>query len=127
MAYKDKQTRKNKNFREALGHACSGVKIVLLEERNLKIHLMFGTIAVVLALLLQFTKLEWLALILTISLVIILEMINTLIENLVDLVTDGQYHPLAKKAKDIGAGIVLTASVMAVIIGLILFVPKILR
>lgn len=127
MAYKDKQTRKNKHFGEALFHAIAGIKVVFKEERNFKIQLLISFFTVIIASIIGMSKVEWLILIITITLVIILELVNTVIETVVDLVTAGTYHPLAKKAKDIAASSVLVASVSAVIIGGILFLPKLMR
>ncbi|QIL46895.1 diacylglycerol kinase family protein [Vagococcus coleopterorum] len=124
MAYSDKQTDKNRNFKEALYHALAGWKVALVEERNLKIHLVISVLVIALATFLGFNQMEWLVLIMTIAAVVGLEMLNTLIENLVDLVTEKQFHPLAKKVKDVAAGLVLFASLVAVIIGIILFLPK---
>lgn len=72
------------------------------------------------------THTEWLVLILTIGLVITMELTNTAIEEIVDSFVDG-IHPSAKKAKDVAAGAVLLATIMAVAVGIIIFLPYILR
>ena len=73
----------------------------------------------------KINKYEWAILVLTIGLVISCELVNTAIEAVVDLVTE-EYHPLAKVAKDTAAAAVLIFAFVAVIVGLIIFVPKIL-
>ncbi|GED20300.1 hypothetical protein KGI01_20410 [Kurthia gibsonii] len=66
---------------------------------------------------------EWTILLFVIAAVLSLEMTNSAIERVVDLVTD-EFHPLAKRAKDLAAGAVLIAAIFSVIIGLIIFLPK---
>ncbi len=68
---------------------------------------------------------EWAILILTIGLVISCELINTAIEAVVDLITE-EYHPLAKVAKDTSASAVFIFAIVAVVVGLIIFLPKII-
>lgn len=90
----------------------------------MKIHLGISLIVILTGLWLSLSMLEWLFIFLAIGGMLSLEMINTALERAVDLVTD-QYHPLAKDAKDIAAGAVLLYAIMSVIIGVIIFVPKI--
>lgn len=127
MDLKDKQTSKNKHFHQALIHALIGIKVSFKEERNLRIQLLMTVLVVILGFLMGLKVTEWLWLCLSIFLVVIVEMINTAIENTVDLITGNQYHVLAKKAKDIAAGSVLLSTCFAVIVGLIIFLPKFLQ
>lgn len=62
---------------------------------------------------------------LVIFLVLVVEIINTVFENVVDMVTDFHFHPIGKKIKDMAAGAVLLTTGFAVVVGLLLFVPKI--
>ncbi|WP_328154396.1 diacylglycerol kinase family protein [Cytobacillus praedii] len=101
-----------------------GIRSVIMNERNMKIHLGISLIVILTGLWLSLSMLEWLFIFLAIGGMLSLEMINTALERAVDLVTD-QYHPLAKDAKDIAAGAVLLYAIMSVIIGVIIFVPKI--
>jgi undecaprenol kinase len=105
--------------------AKNGLFYAISRERNLQIHLMFTCIVVPLALIFEFNLLKWTVLLLTIGIVISIELINTAIETTVDLITD-EYHPLAEKAKDIGAAAVFFFSFIAVLIGLLLFLPPIM-
>lgn len=111
---------------KSFGFAFTGIRSVVMHERNMKIHLVISIIVILTGIWLSLSKLEWLFIILAIGGMLSLEMINTAIERVVDLVTN-QYHPLAKDAKDIAAGAVLLYAIMSVIIGLIIFLPKILE
>lgn len=87
-------------------------------------HTIVALITVVTAFFLQFNNIEWLILFLTIALVVILELINTSIEAVVNLV-EPDIEEQAKIAKDVSAAAVMIAAVVSVIVGLLLFVPKI--
>lgn len=91
-------------------------------QRHMKIHAAAAVIVCILGALLPLTRLEWAVLLLTMSVVISLEMVNTAIEHAVDLASPG-IHPLAKAAKDVAAGAVLIAACCAVIIGLLILGP----
>jgi len=90
----------------------------------LKIQTCFVVLVLLFGWLLHIRIVEWLICLLCFGLVIGMELINTSLEKLVDLVSP-EYHPLAEKVKDIAAGAVLFDSIIAAIIGLIIFVPKI--
>lgn len=125
MASKDKQqTHKNKNFLASFEFAVTGLQTVFIEERNMRKHVALGIIASIFGFLLRLQPMEWLWLLLAIFLVLIIETINTIFENLVDLVTDHHFHEIAKKVKDMAAGAVLIAAIFAVIVGAVLFLPK---
>ncbi|NLY79222.1 MAG: diacylglycerol kinase family protein [Lysinibacillus sp.] len=111
-----------RKFLRSFRFAFSGIKMGM-KERNMRIHIICGIIAILAGFLSHLSAVEWLILILTIALVIGMEMVNTAIENVVDLVSP-EYHPLAKIAKDVAAGAVLVVAIASVLIGLILFVPK---
>lgn len=112
---------KNSSLLKSFGFAFSGIKCCL-KERNMKIHLVMGAIAVILGIVLKLSAVEWAVLALTIALVLALEAVNTGIEALVDLVSP-DYHPLAKVAKDVSAGGVLLGAIGSVIVGCFLFIP----
>lgn len=125
MALKDKQTEKNKHFISSLEFALQGIRTVFKDERNMRTHAMMGGLAIIVGLILQLHWREWLWLLLVIFLVWLVEIMNTLFENIVDMVTDYHFHPIGKKIKDMAAGAVLLTSCFALLVGLILFVPKI--
>jgi undecaprenol kinase len=110
-------TRRVRSF----GHAIDGLAYLLRHEWNFRIHLAITLVVVVAAAVLGFDRLEWIALLLIIALVLVAEALNTALERLVDLVQP-EIHPTARWAKDAGAAAVLLASLMAILIGLLLFV-----
>ena len=103
-------------------YAFAGIRYLLWTQRNAKIHSALGLVAAALGLALGLDRYEWLALLLTITMVLAAEGVNTAVEAAVDLAAPG-YHPLAKIAKDVGAGTVLLTAIASVLIGLVLFVP----
>lgn len=126
MDLKDK-TGKNKHFITSLEFSIQGIKTVFQEERNMRTHAVFGLMAILVAFLLGVSVLEWLWIFLAVFLVWIVEIINTVFENVVDMVTDHHFHPIGKKIKDMAAGAVLVTSIFAVIVGVIIFLPKIIE
>ena len=114
------------SFNENLGHALDGIEYTINHERNFKIELFFAIVVTIMSFILKVSIIEWGILVLVISMVLALEMINTAIERCVDLVTK-EYKELAKNAKDIAAGAVLVMSMFSVVIGIIIFLPKIIN
>jgi diacylglycerol kinase len=102
--------------------AIAGAAYLFRTQRNARIHLLIGAVACGAGAWLHISRAEWAVVIFTIALVIILEGINTAIEAVVDLASP-QFHPLAKVAKDVGAGMVLIAAIASVIVGLLIFGP----
>ncbi len=111
-----------KSFR----YAFNGISILFKEETNARIHLIVATITIVVGWMLKISITEWCFVTLCITLVIMAEAFNTAIENLTDLVSP-KVHPLAGKTKDLAAGAVLILSIGAVLVGLIIFAPKIAK
>lgn len=112
----------NRSFIKSVRIAAWGFRQAVY-DRNFKIQLSIGSLALLLAAVLKLELVEWAVLILSISLVISLELINTALEKNVDLASQEHFHPLAKAAKDIAAGAVLFASIVSVVIGLIILGP----
>lgn len=110
------------NLKESFHYAVSGFAHCFRHERNFRIHLALGIVALLLALVLKVSFTELAILLLIVALVISSEMINTAVENIIDLVSP-EYHPLAKVIKDVFAGAVLFVCVTAVLIGIVIFVP----
>lgn len=104
-------------------YAFAGLRYLLWTQRNAKIQTAFGLAAVALGVILGIDRYEWLALIMTIALVLAAEGVNTAVEAAVDLASP-DYHPLAKVAKDVGAGTVLLTAIASVIVGLVIFLPR---
>lgn len=105
--------------------AFDGLKTAFLKGRNFKIQISVGVLAFVLGLIFKISTTEWLNLVIVIMLVLILELVNTSIEEIVNLVSP-EIRERAKMAKDVSAATVLVASIASVIIGALLFLPKIL-
>jgi diacylglycerol kinase len=110
---------------KSFGYAFSGLHTAIREEPNFRIHLIFAIFAMIFGILLGLTSIEWIVLIFTIFFVIVLELLNTVLEAMVDLVSP-DLKPAAKIAKDVSAACVLTAAFMSILVGFLLFAPKIL-
>lgn len=111
-------------FIRSFGYAIRGIAAAVREQRNIKILFGIALLVVVAGFYFQITNTEWCILLLCIGVVTGGEMLNSSIENLVDLVTRERL-PLAGKIKDIAAGAVLLLSIMSVVIGAIIFWPYI--
>ena len=107
-------------------YAINGIKLCINNEQNMFIHFTIATLVVASAFIFKISKLEWILCILMISLVLASELINTSIEAVCDLITDKE-NKYVKIAKDTAAGAVLVFSISAALIGLLIFVPKVLE
>lgn len=117
---KDKRT-----FKGSVKNCLDGISYVTKNEKNFKREIALGIIALTLSYILKIDKIEFIIVLTMICLVLTAEIINTAIERTVDLVTK-EYHELARIAKDVSAGSVLVTSIFALIIGIIIFIPKII-
>lgn len=117
---------KNQSFLNALKNALNGIKYTFKTQRNLKIQIVFAIFAIVLGLFLKLSITEWVILSLTIFLVLIVELINTAIETTVDMFTM-EYNEKAKNAKDASAGAVTLMAIASIVVGIFLFIPKIIN
>ncbi len=113
------------NVLKSFKYAFSGLSYVLKTSRNFKIELIFAVTSLIIGFLLHISQSNYLILIATIMSVLILEILNTSIESIVDLVVKKEFSSLAKISKDTSAGAVLLASINSVIIAVYIFVPKI--
>ena len=123
------KTRKSyltsKNVFISFKYASSGLHYVFQYSRNFRIQIVFAFLSLIIGSLLNFNRIDYMILFPVIMSVLILEILNTSIESLVDLIVEKKFSNLAKIAKDCSAGAVLLASINSVIIALYLFVPKI--
>lgn len=117
---------KNQSFLNALKNALNGIKYTFKTQRNLKIQIVFAILAIILGLFLKLSITEWIILSLTIFLVLIVELINTAIETTVDMFTM-EYNEKAKNAKDASAGAVTLMAIASIVVGMFLFIPKIIN
>lgn len=114
-----------KRLIDSFNYAIDGILYALRTQRNMRIHFVAGLLVLLLASIFHVSRLELVALLITIGLVISAEMMNTAIEEVVNLVTQ-EFHPLAKVAKNVAAGAVLVTSLLAVCVGYLVFIDKIL-
>ncbi len=121
-SHKDVQTIL-KTRRQSFAHAWRGIGLVFKTQPNARIQLFLFNLVVWLGLWLNISPIEWLILIMTSGFVIALETINTAFEIDIDL-TSPQYHPYAKDTKDVAAGAVLIATLVALSAACIIFIPK---
>jgi diacylglycerol kinase len=109
-----------KSFFKSFTYAMHGLWSGIADQRNLKFQLAVAVVVIGAGFYLSITYIEWCIILLCIAMVIGLELVNTALENLVDLVTL-ERKPLAGKIKDIAAGAVLLVSILSLIIGIIIF------
>ncbi|WP_368285603.1 diacylglycerol kinase family protein [Enorma massiliensis] len=112
--------REHPTFIRSFGYAIEGFRTAVATERNIKVQLLVGVLAVVAGVVLKIDALSWVLVLLCIGLVLFAELVNTSIEAIVDLATQ-DLHPLAKRAKDIAAASVFTLSITAAVVGIIVF------
>ena len=117
---------KKQNIFSSFSYAGSGIKEAFKSEPNFRIHIVMGLLSVILGIFFKFSLEKFAILALTICFVIVLELINTVIEKLVDAVSPN-FSPEAKVIKDLSAGIVLISALSAIAVGLLLYLPSILR
>ena len=110
----------------AFGYAFSGWKYLIKTQPNTWLYIIITAGVIIAGFWLQINLTEWAVLVLTFGLVWGMEMMNTAVEALVDMITD-EIHPQAKIAKDVAAGTVFFCAIMAVLIGLIIFGPPLLE
>ena len=115
-----------KNRAKSFQYAWNGLRVLLLEEHNARIHVFMGIQTIVVGVVLQLSLTEWMFITLSIGFVITMEIINSAIENLSDFVSPQQSN-LIKKIKDLSAASVLISALTSVIIGLFIFIPKLIE
>ncbi|MGI6591358.1 MAG: diacylglycerol kinase family protein [Eggerthellaceae bacterium] len=113
------------DFGKSFGYAFRGIVTAWRKGYNLRVQSAAGVLAVVLGLAFGISLVEWCAVVVCIGAVIGGECMNTALEDAVDL-ANPEVHPLAKSAKDMAAGAVLVMSIASAVIGIIIFLPRIL-
>jgi len=109
-------------FIAGFSYAFRGLWYVLHTQRNMRVHLVIATLAILTGIVLHISAIEFALIFVTITIVLTAEMFNTVFELCIDLASP-EYHPLAKIAKDVAAGAVLLSAIFAVVVGLFIFVP----
>lgn len=125
----DLKGKKPFSFRRLLHsfkYATNGLFYVIRNEQNMKIHITMSIVVILLAFILKIPAVQWIILLIVIGIVLSLEAMNTAIERTIDLVTE-DFHPLAKVAKDAAAASVFIFSIVAAIVGVIIFLPPLLK
>lgn len=117
---------KNKKLINSFKYAFKGIGSSLKSERNMKIHFAMMALVIIAGILLNISMWEWIICFILFGLVISLEMVNTAIEIVVDMISP-EYNLKAGHVKDIAAGAVLVNAIVAFIVGLLIFLPKIIR
>lgn len=129
MNMMSRDERKNikgiKKFLNSFTYPIKGLKYAYRNEQNLAFDCFMAIFVIVMGIIFKISVVEWAFLIFTVGLVISAELFNTAIEAVVDLVTE-EYHPLAKVAKDTSAAAVFILAIVAVIVGIIIFLPKVI-
>jgi len=113
-----------RTFFGSIRHAVRGIRYALFRERNFQIELLLAVLAIVLSFLFPLAPVERAAVFLVIALVLPLELLNTACERVMDMLKPGM-HPYAKVVKDLAAGSVLIASLLAVFVGIAVFLPHV--
>lgn len=108
---------------KSVNDAIEGIIYATKHQKNVRIHIFMAVLAILLAAVLDISRVEFMIVSLVIGLVLVTELVNSAVEGSVDLITD-HFHPLAKVVKDVSAGAVLIASVIAVICGYLVYFPK---
>jgi diacylglycerol kinase len=107
---------------QSFRYAWQGIAHVMRTQRNARIHAAIGALALLSAVILRLSPAELAAILICVFAVFAAEMMNTVVESFVDLVT-AEYHPLAKVAKDVAAGAVLVTACGAALVGLLVIGP----
>lgn len=117
---------KDKTFMRGVGYCLEGIAYTIKDEKNFRIEIILGIIAVIVSFILKISLIEWVIVIFLINMVLVLELINTAFESMVDLYTQ-EYNKIAKATKDVIAGAVLVTCLFSVVIAILIYVPKILE
>lgn len=117
---------KSQGFGNTFKNARKGMRIVLKSERNIRIHFVAAVFVLILGFVLEFSALKISVLLLAIGLVVAAEMLNSAIEFSLDAIFHNKYSKMVGMAKDISAGAVMFVTIIAVIIGGLIFIPELL-
>lgn len=117
-----RQTGSWAKFIAGFGYAFSGLWYALRTQINMLVHLTLTILAIILGVILRISAVEFALVFVAIAGVLIAELFNTVIELTVDLASP-EYHPLAKRAKDMAAGAVLLSAMLAIVIALFVYIP----
>lgn len=117
---------KTKKLINSFKYAGEGIVSSFKTERNMKIHIFIMLVVILAGILLKLSAIEWIICVLLFAIVISAELFNTAIETIVDMVSP-EKNEKAKLAKDVSAGAVLVVAIGAAMVGLVIFVPKVVE
>lgn len=117
--------KKKRTFIDSVKDCLNGLSFIMISEHNFKREIILAIIALIASYFLKVSKIEFIIILIVIALVIVSEIFNTAIEKTVDLYTRN-YNEIARIAKDVSAFGVLTMCIFALVIGIIIFAPKII-
>ncbi|MFZ1019544.1 MAG: diacylglycerol kinase family protein [Minisyncoccia bacterium] len=121
---KEKKAWREVKYSQKFLNAFRGLRVFWQTTKNLYVHTVIALLVIIFGFYFQISSFEWIALIFAIGFVIVAEAFNTAIEIDIDL-TSPEYHPYARDTKDVAAAAVLLSVFVAIIVGLIIFLPKI--
>lgn len=114
---------KTQSFRNTFRNARKGMRLSLKSERNIRVHLLAGTLAIITGFCFNFSMTKFCILFMTIAIVISAEMLNAAIEFTLDSIYHNKYSKMVGMAKDIAAGAVMVVTIAAIMVGVLLYVP----
>ena len=115
---------KSQGFGNTFKNARKGMRLVLKSERNIRVHFVMAAFVLMMGFLLDFSITKLCILLIAIGMVVSAEMLNSALEYSLDAVFHNRYSKLVGMAKDISAGAVMFVTIIAVVIGLLIFVPR---
>lgn len=118
---------KTQSFRNTFRNARKGMRLSLKSERNIRVHLIAGTLAIIMGFYFNFSITRFCILFMVIAGVISAEMLNAAIEFTLDSIYHNRYSKMVGMAKDIAAGAVMVVTIAAVMVGVLLFVPPLCK
>lgn len=121
----NKKILDKKRLTNSFKYAFTGVATAYKTEQNLRIHTVMAILVIISGFFFKISNLEWFVCLILIGLVLMAEFFNTALENIVDMITT-DINPYAKNAKDMASSGVLAMAIISAIVGLIIFVPKII-
>ncbi len=114
-----------KKFLKSFTYAIEGLKLAVNVDQNVRIHIIVGLFVITVSVIVQVTKMEFLFILFSIFFVLITEMVNTSIEEMTNLIVK-EHRMEAKIAKDVAAASVLLAATFAVIVGIVILIPRLI-
>ena len=126
MKLKGKYKVEKRTFIDSVKNCLDGINYVLANEKNFVREILLGIMAILMSYFLEISRIEWIIVILLINFVLIMELLNTALEKVVDLYTT-KYNAIAKVVKDVASASVFLMSLFSAVIGFLIFMPYIIK